>query len=43
MRIGGIVKLGDLEYAKKLGPDKTHEFRTVTVGVDARRLRLGDH
>jgi len=30
MRIGGSVKLGDLEYAKKLGSDRTHEFRTVS-------------
>jgi len=30
MRIGGSVKLADLEYAKRLGSDKTHDFRTVS-------------
>ena len=30
MRIGGLVKLADLEYAKRLGSDKTHDFRTVS-------------
>jgi len=30
MRIGGSVKLADLEYAKRLDSDKTHDFRTVS-------------
>jgi len=30
MRIGGSVKLADLEYAKRLGSDQTHDFRTVS-------------
>jgi len=30
MRIGGSVKLADLEYAKRLDSDKAHDFRTVS-------------
>jgi len=33
MRIGGSVKLADLEYAKRLDSDETHDFRTVSFNT----------